>query len=140
MSFAYKLDDLYQKLANTNASKIIIFLDACFTGGGRSSGLVASRGVGIKPKEGELRGNIVVFSASSGKQSALPYHKEGHGMFTYYLLKKLQESKGKVSMGELDDYIHDKVSIQSLKTNEKEQDPTVNASSKVINDWRNWKF
>jgi len=140
LSYAIKLDDFYKDLGATGAKNITVFLDACFTGEGRESGLVASRGVKVKPKEGEPTGNTVVFSASSGNQSALPYHKEGHGMFTYYLLKKLQESKGKVTMGELADYINDKVSIQSLKTNEKEQDPEVNASPKVINDWRNWKF
>jgi len=135
-----KLDDLYQKLANTNASKITIFLDACFTGGGRNSGLVASRGVKVKPKEGTLNGNIVVFSASSGEQSSLPFHKESHGMFTYYLLKKFQETKGSVSLGDLSEYLEKEVAIQSLRVNQKEQDPTVNTSSKVVNDWRNWKF
>ena len=140
LSYAIKLDDFYKDLSATGAKSITVFLDACFTGGGRESGLMASRGVKVKPKEGSLSGNLVVFSASSGNQSALPYHKEGHGMFTYYLLKKLQESKGKVTMGELADYITNEVSIQSLKTNEKEQDPIVNRSLKVINDWRNWKF
>ena len=139
LSYAIKLEDLYRDLGNTNA-RVTIFLDACFTGGGRNSGLVASRGVKVKPKEGTLNGNIVVFSASSGDQSALPYHQQGHGIFTYHLLKKLQESKGKVSMGELADYITNEVSIQSININEKEQDPTVNTSEKVINDWRNWKF
>ena len=139
LSYAIKLEDLYRDLGNTNA-RVTIFLDACFTGGGRNSGLVASRGVKVKPKEGTLNGNIVVFSASSGEQSSLAFHKESHGMFTYYLLNKLQESKGKVSMGELADYITNEVSIQSININEKEQDPTVNTSSKVINDWRNWEF
>ena len=140
LSHAVKLDDLYKSLGNTKAKRITIFLDACFTGGARSSGLIASRGVKVKPKEGTLNGNIVVFSASSGEQSSLPYHKEGHGMFTYHLLKKLQETKGVVSMGDLSDYLESKVSLQSLKENKKEQDPKVNTSHKVINDWRNWKF
>jgi len=140
LSSAIELDGLYQKLGNTNASKITIFLDACFTGGGRNSGLVASRGVKVKPKQGSLNGNIVVFSASSGDQSSLPYHDEGHGMFTYHLLKKLQETQGDVCMGELSDYLNNNVSLQSLKENKKEQDPTVNTSQKVINDWKNWKF
>ena len=61
-------------------------------------------------------------------------------MFTYHLLKKLQESKGKVSMGELADYVAKNVSIQSLKTNTKEQDPVVNTSEKVQETWREWKF
>ena len=140
LSSAIKLDDLYQKLANTNASKITIFLDACFTGGGRNSGLVASRGIKVKPKQGSLNGNIVVFSASSEEQSSLPYHDEGHGVFTYFLLKKFQETQGNVTLGELSEYLEKNVSIQSLRVNQKEQDPTVNTSQKVINDWRNWKF
>jgi hypothetical protein len=140
LSSAIKLNDLYQKLANTNASKITIFLDACFTGGGRNSGLVASRGVKVKPKEGTLNGNIVVFSASSAEQSSLPYHDEGHGMFTYFLLKKFQESKGNVTLGELSEYLNQNVPIKSLRVNQKDQDPKVNTSNKVINDWRNWKF
>jgi hypothetical protein len=140
LSSAIKLDDLYQKLANTNASKITIFLDACFTGGGRNSGLVASRGIKVKPKQGSLNGNIVVFSASSEDQSSLPYHDEGHGVFTYFLLKKFQETQGNVTLGELSEYLEKNVSIQSLRVNQKEQDPTVNTSQKVINDWRNWRF
>ena len=137
---AIKLDDFYKKLGDSKASKITVFLDACFTGGGRSSGLVSSRGVIVKPKEGSLNGNIVVFSASSEEQSSLPYAAEGHGMFTYYLLKKLQETKGVIKMGELADYLVKQVSIQSLRINQKDQDPEVNTSPKVTNDWRDWEF
>tara|TARA_B110001450_G_C17654084_1_gene494470 strand:+ start:49 stop:1833 length:1785 start_codon:yes stop_codon:yes gene_type:complete len=140
LSTAIKLDDLYQKLASTNASKITIFLDACFTGGGRNSGLVASRGVKVKPKEGLLDGNIVVFSASSAEESSLPYHDEAHGLFTYFLLKKFQESEGNITLGALSEYLDENVSIKSLRVNQKEQNPTVNTSERVANDWRNWKF
>ena len=140
MYYAISLNDLYKKLASTNAKSIAIFLDACFTGGGRNSGLLASRGVKVKAKEGILAGNMIVFSASSKEQSALPFHEQGHGMFTYYLLKKLQESNGKTSMGELSDYIKENVSIQSLKINEKEQDPAIQTSQNVLSNWRKWKF
>ena len=140
LSAAIKLDDLYQKLASTNASKITIFLDACFTGGGRNSGLVASRGVKVKPKEGLLDGNIVVFSASSAEESSLPYHDEAHGLFTYFLLKKFQESEGNITLGALSEYLDENVSIKSLHVNQKEQNPTVNTSERVANDWRSWKF
>ena len=102
--------------------------------------MASSRGVKVKPKEEMLNGNLLVFSASSGEESALPYDKEEHGMFTYYLLKKLQESGGDVSMGELADYLTDKVSLESLKINEKEQNPAINFSPKVENNWQNWKF
>ncbi|MEC8458972.1 MAG: caspase family protein [Bacteroidota bacterium] len=139
LSAAIKLEDLYRDLGNTGA-KVTVFLDACFTGGGRNSGLVAARGVRVKPQDEILNGNLVVLSASSGDQSALPYHQEGHGMFTYFLLEKLQNSKGYTTLGQLADYINRNVSITSLKVNEKEQDPVVNTSEKVAGSWRNWNF
>ena len=61
-------------------------------------------------------------------------------MFTYFLLKKFQESKGNVTLGELSEYLNQNVPIKSLRINQKEQDPKVNTSTKVVNDWRNWKF
>ena len=140
LNSAIKLSEVYEKLSSTNAGKISVFLDACFTGGGRTSGLIASRGVKIRPKKGTLTGNMIVFSASSSDQSSLPYHKEAHGMFTFHLLKKLQETKGAISMGALSDYLIDKVSLQSLKENKKEQDPTVNTSQEVSTQWRGWSF
>ena len=140
LNSAIKLSEVYEKLSSTNAGKISVFLDACFTGGGRNSGLIASRGVKIRPKKGALTGNMIVFSASSSDQSSLPYHKEAHGMFTFHLLKKLQETKGAVNMGDLSDYLIGEVSLQSLKENKKEQDPTVNTSQEVSTQWRGWSF
>jgi len=137
---AIKLDDLYSSITSTNASKITVFLDACFTGGGRNMGLYASRGIKVVPKSGILKGNLVVFSASRSNQSSLPYHKEKHGMFTYHLLKKLQETKGDVNLGELSDYLEKEVAVQSLKVNRSEQEPTVNISNQVKNLWKNWRF
>ena len=139
-NFAIALDKLYKDFAATGANKITMFLDACFTGAGRDAGLMASRGIKVTPKKGSLDGNLIVFSASSQNQSALPYHDEGHGMFTYYLLKKLQESKGDVTMGDFADYLRDNVSIQSIKINDKEQVPVVNVSKGVKDKWMNWKF
>ena len=71
---------------------------------------------------------------------APPYEDEQHGMFTYYLLKKLQESKGDVSYGKLSDYISQNVSLESLRINQKEQDPKMNVSSDVENLWQSWSF
>lgn len=135
-----KLSDVYKKLGESGSRKVTIFLDACFSGGGRESGLLAARGVKIKPNEESLSGNVVVFTASSGDQSALPYDEKQHGMFTYFLLKKLQETKGNVTYSELGDYIKKNVSIESLRINKKEQDPIINVSQAVELSWKDWKF
>jgi hypothetical protein len=140
LNAAFKLDDIYKKFAESGAGRVTVFLDACFSGGGRDAGLIAARSIKVKAKENLILGNLVVFTASSGEQSAMPYEDEQHGMFTYYLLKKLQESKGDISYGELSDYITQNVSIESLRVNQKEQDPKVNVSSDVENVWQSWRF
>ena len=140
LSRAINLQELYKDLGNLKAKKVTVFLDACFTGGGRESGLMASRGVKVKPKEGSLGGSLVVFSASSGDQSSLPFNKEKHGVFTYHLLKAFQDTEGDISYGNLYDAINIEVNKTTLRNQGMEQTPKVNTSSKVVNDWRNWKF
>jgi len=126
----YSLNTLYKNLGATNALSIVVFLDACFSGTAEDGkSLVASaRGVAIKAKETRLAGNMVVFSAASGDQTAFPLREQGHGLFTYFLLKKLQESKGKVTLKELAEYITSNVKQQSVLINKKLQTPTVSVS------------
>lgn len=140
LEYAVKLDDLYSKLTEFKSKRITVFLDACFSGGARNAGLLASRGVKIKPKENILNGNIVVFSATSGDQSAHPYNDKGHGLFTYFLLKKLQETKGDLTYGELSSYLSNTVGLKSVLINNKEQNPQTIISSTVMEDWKSWKF
>jgi len=140
ISLGIKLSDIYKKFSETGCKRITVFLDACFTGGGRESGLIASRSIRVKPSEENISGNMVVFSATKGDQSAMPYKSEKHGLFTYYLLKKLQESKGNITYGDLADYLSKTVSIISLKINQKEQDPDVSVSVEVKAVWQGWKL
>jgi len=137
---AIKLPEIYKQFSQSGAKRITVFLDACFSGGGRNQGLLAARGVKIKPKTGTLAGNMVVFSASTGEQSALPYDTEKHGMFTYFLLKKIQDTKGNITYDELSKYLESKVSLESLRVNGKEQDPEVNVSLDVGDVWKLWKI
>ncbi|RPH31565.1 MAG: caspase family protein [Bacteroidales bacterium] len=135
-----KLQDLYSNLTEYPSERITVYLDACFTGGGRNAGLLAGRGVKVKPKEGVLKGNIIVFSSSSGEQSSLPFNYAKHGMFTYYLLKKLQETKGDLTYSELSDFLSEKISIESLLVNSKEQNPVVNTSPNASEKWKSWRL
>ena len=120
----YSLNKLYSELGSTKAKEIVVFLDACFSGSKREEGMLASaRGVALKAKKEDPRGNMVVFSAASDDETAFPYSAKGHGLFTYYLLKKLQETKGDVSLGELGDYISENVKQQSVVINRKGTNP-----------------
>ncbi|MEE4197550.1 MAG: caspase family protein [Bacteroidales bacterium] len=135
-----KLSWLYEKLTEYDAKQVLVFLDACFTGGARNQGLLATRGVKIKPKENIITGNCIAFTSSSDIQSSLPYKEKQHGMFTYYLLKKLQETKGNITLGELSDYLYENVALSSIKINSKEQTPKVLVSPALKDNWHNIKL
>jgi len=141
METCYSLNKLYKTLATTKAQSITYFMDACFTGANKEgSMLVAARGVAIKPKKEALTGKTIVFSASSSDETAMTLESEGHGLFTYYLLKKLQETKGNVTYGELADYINKNVKKDAFLINEKPQTPVVATSPEVEDIWRTMKL
>ena len=141
LEVCFPISRLYAELAALKSKSTVVFMDACFSGSQRGDGMLASaRGVAIKAKEEKLHGNLVVLSAASGDETAYPYREKGHGMFTYFLLKKLQETKGAVTLGELSDYVTTNVKRQSVVTNRKSQTPTVIYSESVGMDWRKISF
>lgn len=136
----YKLSELYDQLSAIPSSSTLVFLDACFSGANRDDQMLASvRGIAVRVKKEVPQGNLVIFSAAQGDETALPYNEQGHGMFTYFLLKKLQETGGNVSLGDLSDYVTDQVRKMSVVTKSKPQTPTVSAGVS-ISDWRSIKL
>jgi hypothetical protein len=134
---AIALSEVYKKLTENTSKKVTVFLDACFSGGGRNQGLVAMRGMKLKPKEENAEGNMVVFSSSSGSETSGPFPEQQHGLFTYYLLKKMQESKGQFTYKDLSDYLEKQVQKKALLLN-KPQTPQVKASIGVQGVWEGW--
>lgn len=136
----YKLADLYENLGHLPSKSVVVLLDACFSGTKRDGTMLTSaRGVAIKVQDSQPVGNMLIFSASTGDETAYPYEEQRHGLFTYYLLKKLQDSKGEATFGEIGDYVTSQVRQQSLIRNKKNQTPTIN--SKIdASVWRKWKL
>lgn len=138
---AYKMSEMYALLGKLPAQSVTVFLDACFTGMRRDGqAILAARSVAVIPDEENLSGNVMVFTATSERETAYPYKDKGHGLFTYYLLKKLKETQGAVTYRELADYVTKWVSRKSLTLNDKGQTPTVNVSAKMQNKWKLLKF
>ena len=135
----YSLQALYTTLGELQAKSIMVFLDACFSGSMRDGRMMASaRGIAIKAKNSTPKGNMVVFSAASGDETAYPYKEKQHGLFTYYILKKLQSSKGNITLGDLQSYVRDEVAKRSIVVNGKSQTPTIAPSVNIGEDWKSW--
>ena len=132
--------DLYKQLGEMKSRQTMVFLDACFSGARRDGQMLASsRGVAIKVKETPVKGNMVIFSAAQGNETAYPYKEKHHGLFTYFILKQLHQYGGHITLGELSDYVTKQVSRTSIVKNEKSQTPSIIASNSA-KDWRNWIF
>ena len=104
---------------------------------------------------------MVVFTAAQGNETAQGFAEEGHGLFTYYLLKELQGSQGSISFGDLSDNISSQVSRKALEMKlrklsdnissqvsrkalemklRKKQTPTTNPSENIADKWRRMQF
>jgi len=141
VSAAYSLANLYSTLANLNVKYVTLFMDACFSGSKRGDGmLMSARGVAIKSRLEEPKGNMVVFSAAQGDETAYPYAEKGHGLFTYFLLKKLKDTKGDVDFGTLGEYIRKEVTRKAAVVNNKPQTPSVSFSPQMSAKWESIKF
>ena len=140
-----KLQEVYDGLGKIPNASVYAFMDACFSGSSRESGqkdtpVVAARGVALRHKDVDPAGNVFVLSAADAQQTAFPYEEKDHGMFTYWLLKKLQESKGGATLEEISKYVSDKVAATSQEINRRAQTPTHKATGKLSGTWKSKKL
>ena len=129
---AYPLSRVYEHLAALKAKQVVVMLDSCFSGaGGRS---VISKGlrplVNLKPSAVPMGAPISILAASSSEEVTGSMEDQGHGLFTYYLLKGLQGEaarSGHVDLTTLYDYVKKSVATGARLQN-REQTPQLTAS------------
>lgn len=137
VSSALPLVDLYEQLGSIQSNKTILIMDACFSGASREGNmLVSARGVALKAKPIVATGKLITISACQEDETAYPFNEKGHGLLTYYLLKKLQESKGNANIEEITDYLVDQVGKTAIVINGKTQTPLISVSPDFQNTWK----
>lgn len=138
------LDEFYSKLNDLAFDQTTVFLDACFSGVNRENEGVTEglRAVEIDVDDTSVGdGKLVVFSAAQGNETAQGYPEEGHGLFTYYLLKGLRDSYGYTTLGNLSDGIVQGVVQQAPQLKmKKKQTPNTNSSERLSSYWRNLRL
>lgn len=136
--YGFSLDELYRRLGALEAQCVTVLLDACFSGAGRTGAMLADvKGVALEPKKAAPTGNMVVLSACSGSQTAHIFKEGKHGLFTYWLLRKLKETKGEVTLGELQEHLAQYVDYTATnRLNLSGQQPTLQVSPTLSRNWR----
>ena len=129
----YSLKRLYQNLNKLPAREIIVVLDSCFSGaGGRSVLAKGARPLVMSMDKQVFHSDrIAILSASSGSQISSTHEKEGHGLFTYFLLKGIKE--GNSELGTLYNYLKPQVERIARKTYNNEQTPGLIAPAGLLN-------
>ncbi|MFH1724638.1 MAG: caspase family protein [Elusimicrobiota bacterium] len=136
-STAYPVEKLYASLNQLKAKRVVIALDACFSGaGGRSVLAKGARPLVLKIDEGVVpKGKLVLFTAAAGGEITSALEQEGHGIFTYFFLKGLQgaakDAAGRITAKSLYDYLKPKVQDEARLQN-REQTPTAQYRSDVV--------
>ena len=124
----YSLQRLYAMLGKIRSKKIIVALDSCFSGaGGRSVIAHGTRPLVMNMKDVIIPRGITVLSASSREQISQSYDDNGHGLFTYFLLKGIKTKNVVHDDGSLDttalfEYV--KPQVQSIARNKYHNEQT----------------
>lgn len=139
------LDRLYEMLMLNNPKNVFVFLDACFSGNNARAESkdeylsFNSRSVRIVTKQKYVIGPLLVFSSSEDNQTSNAYDSQGHGIFSYFLMKNILDANGKISFGILFQNTVSKVGIQSLKLG-LEQKPTKRIGNSIEKEWFQWNL
>jgi hypothetical protein len=140
-------DQLEELIGKLDARRIVVVLDACYSGGG--TGVIRARGVTtaatpappgrppIEPAAGR-----VVLSASQPDQPAYEDDTRG-GLFTSFVLEGLRGAAdanrdGNVSVLELADFVSERVQDYMRRQHQKEQSPVLEVrglSGKIVLAW-----
>ncbi len=128
----FKLSNIYKLLSDSKATKIVAFIDSCFSGAtdGKSiiKGVAASR---LVPKKVTFdKSKMVVLTAGKDKQYSNMYEEKGHRLFSYFVMKSLL--KGKTDINDIYREVYTNVKDESYKMGDmKIQEPTIDGNLKL---------
>jgi len=91
------------------------------------------------PGKNIITKNMLVFTSNSEDEDSYIYNEKHHGYFTYFLLKKLQESRGNTNFKDLKNYVVKSV-VQETRLIEKMQTPQIITNPDINLAWEKWKL
>jgi hypothetical protein len=128
----YRLQTFYDNLAKLPAKKITVVLDACFSGNSDKGMLFKGISPAIVKVKKEYRGpkGAVLMTSASTDQVSAWYPEKRHSLFTYFFLKGLQgaadqSGDGKITVGELSEYLREHVPYMARRLKGVEQQPVI---------------
>lgn len=129
----FALQNIYSKLSDSKAGKIVAVVDSCFSGvtDGKAvlKGVAATRVVAKRTKFNQKK--MVVLTAGKGHQYSNAYNKKGHRLFSFFVMKNMLEGKRDVKE------LYKATKEQTYETSFKEygdlrvQEPTIEGNARM---------
>jgi len=131
--------EVVSALQAAKPKSVTMFIDSCYSGqtrGGETL-LASARPIAIKIDESAYPENFTVISASANSQISSSSPDLKHGIFSYYLMKGMegdadQNGDGKITHGEMQSFLADKVPRHAMKANRKQDPQLVGDANRVL--------
>ncbi|MDE2039306.1 MAG: caspase family protein [Elusimicrobia bacterium] len=132
----YPIKRLYQKLNALAASRVLVAMDSCFSGaGGRSVLAKGARPLVTKVDTGaQSVGKLLVLAAAGADEITGTDEARGHGVFTYYLLKGLNRTRGSASAKDLYEYLRPRVQDAARRDNRDQTPQLIPAQAEAASE------
>jgi hypothetical protein len=131
--------EIVAALQASQPKSVTMFIDSCYSGQARTGEtlLAEARPVSVKVKEAVFPPEFVVLSASAPDQISSSSSDLKHGIFSFYLMKAMEgdadENKdGKITVGELQNYLADTVARQAMGMNRKQQPQLIGDPNRIL--------
>ncbi len=136
---AVSQQEVIAALVASKPKSVTMFIDACYSGQTRSGEMMIAsvRPLAVKSEASAYPSNFTVISASSNDQYSSSSPELKHGIFSFYLMKGMEgdadgNKDGKITAGEMQEYLQDKVSRQAMSMSRKQDTQLVGDANKVL--------
>jgi hypothetical protein len=132
-------NEIVAALSAAKPKSVTMFIDACYSGQTRGGDVLVANAkpVALKSDTNVYPPNFTVITASANDQISSSSPELKHGIFSFYLMKGMEgeadtNKDGKITAGEMQDYLSDKVSRQAMTLNRKQTTQLVGDAGRVL--------
>jgi hypothetical protein len=131
--------EVVSALVASKPKSVTMFIDACYSGQARGGEtlLASAKPIALKTDTNAFPTNFTVISASANDQISSSSPELKHGIFSFYLMKGMEgdadgNKDGKITAGEMQEYLSDKVSRQAMSMSRKQDTQMVGDANRVL--------
>ncbi len=132
-------NEIVAALSAAKPKSVTMFIDACYSGQTRGGDVLVANAkpLSLKSDLNAYPPNFIVITASANDQMSSSSPELKHGIFSFYLMKGMEgeadaNKDGKITVGEMQEYLSDKVSRQAMTLNRKQTTQLVGDAGRVL--------